>query len=434
MIAALRRDARRHVPRPRRVRRQRRHRALGRAARPDALVTDLLAGVLRRARAPALLIVSHSVFQGPYKGHGVQNAQAIKMVLAERGWRAGPYAVGMQACEEADAKTGVPSPAKCARNARAFARNRSVVGVIGPLTSNCAVHMLATLNEAPDGPLAMIAGGNTYVGLTRSGPGTNAGEPERYHPTGRRSYARLAPTDDVQGAAAALHARRHGAERVFVVEDGGPYGRGLAATFQHAAGELGMTLAGSARWKVDERRLPPARRARPGRPPGRRARRRRHRARRPAADLRPREGPRPRGAADGRRRLQPAGGDRRGGGCARRRTGHHDRRPAQSQPPRSGPGFAAEFVRRFSQRPCCFSVHEAQATNMMLDAIAGSGGSRARVTEAVMSARVEGGLIGDFAIDAQRRHHAERDGDLPHPRRPAAIRGGRHAARGSARP
>ena len=59
---------------------------------------------------PQLLIASHSVFQGPYKGHGVQNAQAIKMVLAEQGWRAGPYAVGMQACEEADAKTGVPSP------------------------------------------------------------------------------------------------------------------------------------------------------------------------------------------------------------------------------------------------------------------------------------------------------------------------------------
>ena len=102
---------------------------------------------------PQVLIVSHSVFQGPYKGHGVQNAQAIKMVLAERGWRAGPYSVGMQACEEADAKTGVPSPEKCARNARAFARNRDVLGVIGPLTSNCAVHMLAPLNKAPDGPL-----------------------------------------------------------------------------------------------------------------------------------------------------------------------------------------------------------------------------------------------------------------------------------------
>ena len=63
---------------------------------------------------PQFLIVAHSAFQGTYKGHGVQTAQAIKMVLAERGWRAGEYTVGMQACEETDAKTGVPSPEKCA--------------------------------------------------------------------------------------------------------------------------------------------------------------------------------------------------------------------------------------------------------------------------------------------------------------------------------
>ena len=349
---------------------------------------------------PQLLIVSHSVYQGPYKGHGVQNAQAIKMVLAERGWRAGPYAIGMQACEEADAKTGVPSPEKCARNARAFARNRSVIGVIGPLTSDCAIHMLATLNEAPGGPLAMIAGGNTYVGLTRSGPGTKANEPGRYHPRGRRSYARLAPTDDVQGAAAALHARRHGAGRAFVVEDGGSYGRGLAATFQHAAGELGLVLAGSARWKVDEHGyLPLAERVRAARPDVVLV----------AGDI-ARDGPRlisdlAKGLGPGVQLMagdsfnQPEAIVEEAGARADGLVITIAVMPNRNLPA-PGRAFAAEFVRRFSQRPCCFSVHEAQATRMMLDAIAGSGGSRTRVTDAVMSARVEGGLIGDFAIDA----------------------------------
>jgi hypothetical protein len=44
-------------------------------------------------------------------------------------------------------------------------------------------------------------------------------------------------------------------------------------------------------------------------------------------------------------------------------------------------------------------VHDAQATQILLDAIAQSGGSRARVAEAVMRTRVRGGLVGDFAID-----------------------------------
>ena len=72
--------------------------------------------------------------------------------------------------------------------------------------------------------------------------------------------------------------------------------------------------------------------------------------------------------------------------------------PNRSLAPR-GRRFAADFERRFSQRPCCFSVHEAQATRMMLDAIARSGGDRARVSQAIMTAEIRNGLVGDFSID-----------------------------------
>ena len=61
--------------------------------------------------------------------------------------------------------------------------------------------------------------------------------------------------------------------------------------------------------------------------------------------------------------------------------------PNRNLPP-AGRRFAAEFTKRFSQRPCCFSVHDAQATQMLLDAIASSGGDRARVAQAVMTAEV----------------------------------------------
>jgi branched-chain amino acid transport system substrate-binding protein len=246
----------------------------------------------------------------------------------------------------------------------------------------------------------MIAGGNTSVGLTRSGPGTQPGEPGRYHPTGRRSYARMAPTDDVQGAAAALHARQHGAERVFVVEDGGAYGHGLNAAFAHAAERLDMTVAGSARWTVQERGyLALAERVAATRPD----------AVLVAGDI----------ALDGPRlisdlakglgpEVQLMAGDafnqpehivEEAGARAEGLVISIAVLPNRELPP-AGRAFATEFARRFSQRPCCFSVHEAQATRILLDAIAGSDGRRARVTDAVMHARVSDGLIGDFAIDA----------------------------------
>lgn len=370
----------------------------GPPARPVAapICSDVTYGGRGR---PRLLIVVSSGFQGVYKGHGVQTAQAMKMVLAERGWRAGEYTVGMQACEETDAETGAPSPAKCARNARAFARNRSVVGIVGPLTSNCATHMLAALNTAPDGPLAVISGGNTYVGLTRSGPGTAPGEPERYFPTGRRGYARLAPTDDVQGAANALHAQRLGATRAFVVEDGSPYGRGLAASFRYAGERLGLHLAGTARWSAETPNY---------RPLATRIRGTGADAVFIAGDI----------AANGPKLIADlSAGLGRG---VQLMAGDSFNLPApiveaagagaeglrisiavlpNRRLPRAGRRFAAEFERRFGQRPCCFSVHDAQGTRMLLDAIARSGGSRARVAENLMQSRVQDGLVGDFAID-----------------------------------
>ena len=349
---------------------------------------------------PQFLIVNSTGLQGIYKGHGVQTGQAIKLVLAQRGWHAGPYTVGLQMCEETSAETESPSPEKCARNARAFAENRSVMGVVGPLTSSCATHMLAILNRAPGGPLATISGGNTYVGLTRSGAATADDEPQKYVPTGRRGYARLAPTDDVQGAANALYAQRLGAQRAFVVEHDDPYGRGLAGDYRAAAERIGLPVVGSARWNERSRNY---------RAIGERARAAgadtvfvagdvAADGPKLIADLTAVLGPDVRFfAGDSFNLAEPlveAAGSRVDGLRISIAV------LPNTQLPPAGRRFVREFERRFSQRPCCFSVHDAQATHMLLDAIAQSGGSRSRVSESVMKARVRGGLIGDFMIDA----------------------------------
>lgn len=349
---------------------------------------------------PQLVIANSSAYQGPYKGHGVQTAQAMKMVLAERGWRAGEYTVGMQACDETSAKTGVPDPARCSRNARAFAGNPSVVGVVGPLTSNCAAHMLATLNDAPGGPLATISGGNTYVGLTRSGPGTAPDEPHKHVPTGRRGYARLTPTDDVQGAAAAVLLRREGVRRAFVVDHDDLYGVGLAAAFRSAAERIGVEVVDTARW--DER-------ARSYRDIAARIRSARAKAVFIAGDFASNGARLVRdltaGAGEGvhfvagdsfnlaAELVEAAGAGAEGFRITIAVV------PNRNLPP-AGRAFAAAFEKRYHQRPCCFSVHDAQATHMLLDAIAKSGGDRARVAAQVMRSRVTGGLIGDFEIDS----------------------------------
>ena len=118
------------------------------------------------------------------------------------------------------ARTGLFDPAKCASNARAYARDRRVIGVVGTLNSPCSVAALPELARAKGGPLAMVSPVNSYPGLTRPAPGAPAGELESLYPGGRRHFARVYPADDHQAVALAALADELGARRLAVLDDG----------------------------------------------------------------------------------------------------------------------------------------------------------------------------------------------------------------------
>ena len=142
-----------------------------------------------------------------------QMTQAIAFVLRERGFRAGRFKVAYQSCDDSVARTGLYDEPKCAANARAYAENPDVVGVIGTFNSPCSVASLPELNRALDGPLAMISPLNSFVGLTRAGPDVDPALPSALYPTGVRNFVRVYPTDDLEGAALALFARNRGRTR-----------------------------------------------------------------------------------------------------------------------------------------------------------------------------------------------------------------------------
>ncbi len=348
---------------------------------------------------PDFLIATSTVLQGQFTDHGVQISQALKMVLGERDWRAGDYTVGLQICGETTASGDAASPEKCRGNARAFARNPSVIVVHGPLFSTCAREATPILNRAPGGPLAQTVAGPTYLGLTRGGPGVERGEPERYSTAGRRSLVRLTPPDDTMGAAGAVFAERQGARSVFVLDDNDAYGFAVAEAFSFAAERLGLRVVGRAQWNAkarDYRALA-------------------QRVRGSGADgvylggyvfsngpqlikdLRETLGPDVELIGpDGFHQLAPI---IEGAGAAAEGFAPMIAVPPTGKLPSDGQDFAARFEDRFGARPCCFSVHTAQATNMMLDAIADSDGTRAQVLKNLFEANVEGGYIGDFEID-----------------------------------
>jgi branched-chain amino acid transport system substrate-binding protein len=196
--------------------------------------------------APAGLIVSDLPMRGDSAERSQQQVEAIRLVLEQNDWNAGSTTVGFQACDDSIASTGLWDEATCRSNAKGYADDPKVLGVIGTYNSGCAAEEIPILNKAD---LAMISPGNTAVCLTQPSPLCESGQPNSLYPSGERTYARVVPNDAFQGAALAQFAGDEGVKRPYVLyarDD--PTSLGQAANFRAAAEALGGKLAGYASW------------------------------------------------------------------------------------------------------------------------------------------------------------------------------------------
>jgi branched-chain amino acid transport system substrate-binding protein len=194
------------------------------------------------------LIASDLPLQGAGRTQTIEMTKAIAFILAGAGWKAGKTTLAYQSCDDATAQAGKWDSGKCSTNANAYAQNQSVIGVIGTFNSGCAEIEIPINNRAPNGPLAQISPANTYVGLTHGGPGTAAGEPNKYYPTGKRNYVRVVAADDFQGAADATLAKQLGIKKLFILNDKEAYGLGVATNTKNAAKKLGISIVGFTAW------------------------------------------------------------------------------------------------------------------------------------------------------------------------------------------
>jgi branched-chain amino acid transport system substrate-binding protein len=187
------------------------------------------------------LIASDLPLQGGSRTQTTQMNAAIRYVLGQQDWKAGKYNIEYQACDDSTAQLGKWDPDKCSANAHAYAQNSKLLGVIGTFNSGCAAIEIPVLNQAPGGGLQLLSPANTYGCLTEPCAGD---EPEKYYPSGKRNYARVAPSDPNQGAVDAKFLVSQGVKRVSVLNDKEAYGLGVAKNFAGAAKAAGMTVTG----------------------------------------------------------------------------------------------------------------------------------------------------------------------------------------------
>jgi branched-chain amino acid transport system substrate-binding protein len=199
--------------------------------------------------AKTVKIVSDLPLQGSSAAQTESMNNAVELYLQDIGNKVGNYTIEFEAFDDSTAAKGAWDEATCAANARKFVEDEMIVGVIGTFNSGCAKIEVPIANEAS---LAYVSPANTATGLTHEGPGAEPGEPDKYYPTGVRNYARVVTSDDVQGQIGANYMMETlGCQSVYVLDDKGAYGKGVADAFEIAANDIGLDVAGHEGWDAN---------------------------------------------------------------------------------------------------------------------------------------------------------------------------------------
>ena len=349
--------------------------------------------------APDVLIASDLPLQGANRALTTEMADAIELVLQQKEWKVGDLVVGYQSCDDSTAQAGSWDSAKCSSNARAYANNESVIGIVGTFNSGCAKLVIPVANRAPNGPLAMVSPANTYPGLTEGGPGTEQGEPDNYYPTGKRNYARVVWNDQFQGAAGAQLAQELGLKKVFVLNDSETYGLGIATLFSSYAEKLGIQILGNQKWDKEASSYESLA----------------SRVKASGADsvflggivcnnggklikdLRAGLGPDV--TLVGPDGWTPISATIEGAGDASNNMYITQPGIPVDQLKGAGKEFVDAFQQEFGKAPDPYTVYAAQAAVVLLDAVEVGGNDRAKVSEELFNTDVSDGILGSFQID-----------------------------------
>ena len=195
------------------------------------------------AEGETLTIYSSLPLQGTSKGQSEAVIDGEKLALKNAGNKVGKFKIKYVSLDDSTAQNpGTADEAQTAQNARKAVQDKSTIFYLGEFNSGGTKVSLPILNKAG---IPQISPSNTYVGLTTDKPGSEPGEPDKYYPAGTRTYARVVPADDIQGAALATTMKEDGCKSVHIFNDKTTYGAGLGRNIELSAKEIGLTVEGN---------------------------------------------------------------------------------------------------------------------------------------------------------------------------------------------
>jgi branched-chain amino acid transport system substrate-binding protein len=194
------------------------------------------------AEGETLTIYSSLPRQGASRVQALAIENGAKLALEQAGGKAGNFKIKYVTLDDSTAAAGQWDAQPTSANARKAAQDESTIAYIGEYNSGASAISIPILNE---GGIPQVSPANTAVGLTKKEPGTEPGEPDKYYPTGKRTYLRIVPRDTIQGAAIATLMDEAGCQTAYIVNDKEVYGAGLARNIENSAKELGIEVLGN---------------------------------------------------------------------------------------------------------------------------------------------------------------------------------------------
>jgi branched-chain amino acid transport system substrate-binding protein len=185
-----------------------------------------------------LTVYSSEPLQGPAAPSSQQIIDGEKLALSNAHGHAGPFKVAYVSLDDASPSSEEWNPGVTATNAKTAAEDTSTIAYLGDFDSAATAISLPLINAAG---ILQVSPASPYVGLTSS---FEAGqdEPERFYPTGQRTFVRLAPGDIGEAQAQVRLMQSLGVHKLYVLDDQDPFEVPLADIVADYAEHAGITV------------------------------------------------------------------------------------------------------------------------------------------------------------------------------------------------